>query len=112
MQTRIFCGFLFMICSQIALAAEPAKQQIPRPDEAQLLTYSPDNATIETRLDADITGDGLNDVVFVAASEDARVLIVMIGYADQFNMGHEPIGQAALEPHPLGPANLSVKKGC
>ncbi|MGH8106663.1 MAG: hypothetical protein ACREO2_10105 [Arenimonas sp.] len=113
MQTRIYCGFLFLIliCSQIALAAEPAKQQIPRPDEAQLLTYSPDNAAIETRLDADVTGDGLNDVVFVAASEDARVLIVMMGYVDQFNMGHEPIGQAALEPHPLGAASLTVKKG-
>lgn len=102
---------MFLIFSQIALAGAPAKLQIPRPDEAQLLTYSPDNTTIETRLDADITGDGLNDVVFVATSEEARVLIVMAGYANETDMGHEPIGQAALETFPLGPASLSVKKG-
>ncbi|MEO6171580.1 MAG: hypothetical protein ABIP02_00535 [Arenimonas sp.] len=111
MQTRNYCGFLFLILSPFALAQAPVKQQIPRPEEAQLLTYSPDNTSIETRLDADITGDGLNDVVFIAASEEVRVLVVMMGYANESSMGHEPIGQAALETYPLGSASLSVKKG-
>lgn len=111
MQTRIFGSFLFLMFSHFALGAEPVKLQVPRPDEASLLSYGPDNATIETRLDADFTGDGLNDVAFVAASEDARVLIVMIAYADELSSGIEPVGKTALEEHPLGSANLSVKKG-
>jgi len=111
MQTRTYSGFLLLIVSHFVLAQAPAKQQIPRPDEAQLLNYSPDGTRIETRLDADITGDGLNDVVFIAASEEERVLVVLMGYADETSMGHAPIGQAALETYPLGSANLTVKKG-
>lgn len=111
MQTRIWGGLSLLLFTQIALAATPGKPQLPRPDNASLLTYSPESSQIETRMDADITGDGLNDVVFVAASEDVRVLIVMAGYADDSSMGIEPIGQAALEVHPLAPASLSVKKG-
>lgn len=111
MKTRFCCVFILLFLPHTALAQTPAKPQILRPDDAQLLTYSPKDTNIETRLDTDVTGDGLNDVVFIAASEEVRVLIVMMGYADQFNMGHEPIGQATLETFPLGPASLSVKKG-
>lgn len=111
MQTRIWGGLSLLLFTQIALAATPGKPQVPRPDNAALLAYSPENTQVETRIDTDITGDGLNDVVFVAASEDVRILIVMMAYADELSTGHEPIGQVALETHPLGPASLSVKKG-
>lgn len=83
----------------------------PSPTAEELAAYMPDGAKIETRLDADVTGDGMVDVVFVAASEDVRVLKVMAAYADEFNNGHEPIGEAAMETYPLGSASLSVKKG-
>lgn len=111
MQTRIWGGLSLLIFTQIALAAPPGKPPLPPPDNASLLTYSPENSQIESRLDTDITGDGLIDVVFVAASEDVRVLIVMMVYADELSKGLETIGQVALETHPLGSANLSVKKG-
>lgn len=94
-----------------ALAVAPAKTQAPRPDTAILKNNSPDNAEIEVRLDGDFTGDGLEDVAFIAASEEKRVLIVMAGYVDQFDVGHEPIGQVELETFPLGAASLSFKKG-
>ncbi len=97
--------------SQTALAATPNKPQIPRPDNAILKNNSPDNTEIEVRLDGDFTGDGLNDVAFIAASEEKRVLIVMAGYAEEVDMGHDRIGQVELETFPLGAASLSFKKG-
>lgn len=111
MRTPISSCFLFLILSQAALAATPVKTQVPRPDTDVLKNYSPDNTEIEVRLDGDFTGDGLDDVAFIAASEEKRVLIVMAGYVDEFDLGHEPIGQAELETFPLGAASLSFKKG-
>ena len=106
------CGSFFMLVSMnIALAAAPEKIKPQRPDTAILKHYSPDNTEIEIRLDGDFTGDGLDDVAFVAASEEKRVLIVMAGYVDEFDLGHESIGQAELETHPLGAASLNFKKG-
>jgi hypothetical protein len=111
MRTPISTCFLFLMLSQTALAATPTKPQIPRPDNAILKNNSPDNTEIEVRLDGDFTGDGLNDVAFIAASEEKRVLIVMAGYVDEFDLGHEPIGQAELETFPLGAASLRFKNG-
>ncbi|MGH8052083.1 MAG: hypothetical protein ACREPB_15585 [Arenimonas sp.] len=111
MRTLISSCFLFLILSQAALAATPTKPQVPRPDNDILKNNSPDNTEIEVRLDGDFTGDGLNDVAFIAASEEKRVLIVMAGYVDEFDVGHEPIGQVELETFPLGAASLSLKKG-
>jgi len=111
MRTLFSTCFLFLILSQAALAATPAKIQPPRPDTAILKNNSPDNTEIEVRLDGDFTGDGLNDVAFLAGSEEKRGLIVMAGDVDEFDLGHELIGQAELETYPLGPASLSFKKG-
>lgn len=111
MLIRICVSFFMLISVNGALAVAPAKLQAPRPDTAILKNNSPDNAEIEVRLDGDFTGGGLEDVAFIAASEEKRVLIVMAGYVDQFDVGHEPIGQVELETFPLGAASLSFKKG-
>ncbi len=111
MLIRICVSFFMLISINTALAAASVKTQVPRPDTDVLKNYSPDNAEIEVRLDGDFTGDGLNDVAFIAASEEKRVLIVMAGYVDEFDLGHEPLGQVELETFPLGAASLSFKKG-
>lgn len=111
MLIRICVPFLLLFSIHTALAATPVRTQIPRPDTAELKNYSPDNTDIEVRVDGDFTGDGLNDVAFIAASEEKRVLIVMASYADEFNMGREPVGQLELDTYPLGAASLSFKKG-
>lgn len=111
MRTLFSTCLLFLTLSPAALAATSAKLQPPRPDTAILKNNSPDNTEIEVRLDGDFTGDGLDDVAFIAASEEKRVLIVMAGYVDEFDVGHEPIGQVELETFPLGTASLSFKKG-
>lgn len=111
MPTRIFSAILLLTLSQIALAAAPAKQQILRASDAELLVYAPENTELETRLDIDVNGDSLIDTVFIADSEEKRVLMVLMTYADKFNMGQEPIGKLELETFPLGKGNLRFEKG-
>lgn len=91
------------------IAAE--RVQPARMEAADLVSYMPDGADIETRLDGDITGDGLRDLVFVARNDEARVLKVMVAYADEFDMGYAPVGEMRMGESPLGAASLSVKKG-
>ncbi len=100
--------FLSMVAM---MAAAAGRIPPPSPSAEALAAYMPDGAKIETRLDADVTGDGMADVVFIAANDEVRVLKVMAAYSDEFNNGHEPIGEAAMEPDPLGAASLGVKKG-
>jgi hypothetical protein len=71
----------------------------------------PDGAQVETRLDADVTGDGLRDLVFVARNDEMRVLKVLVAYANEFDMGFDPLGEMRMGDSPLGDATLSVKKG-
>jgi hypothetical protein len=86
----------------------------PRPammTAEDLAVYMPDGGRIETRLDADLTGDGLRDLAFVAANDDVRVLKVMVSYVNEFDMGYDPVGEMRMGDSPLGAAKLSVKNG-
>lgn len=99
----------FVLATSPCIAAE--RPQPVRMEAEDLVSYMPDGASIETRLDEDVTGDGLRDLVFVARNDEVRVLKVMVSYADEFNMGHEPVGEMRMGDSPLGAASLSVKKG-
>lgn len=77
----------------------------------ELTGWMPDGAQVETRLDADVTGDGLRDLVFVARREDTRVLKVLVAYTTEVDMGFDPLGEMRMGDSPLGDAALSVKKG-
>jgi hypothetical protein len=78
--------------------------------DADLATYLPDRAEIESRLDADVNGDGRKDIVLVAHNDEARVLLVMAAYESAGASGYEPIGQGALEFGPLGNAGLRMQR--
>ena len=69
--------------------------------------------TVEARLDADFNGDGKVDAAAVIRDEEheGRSLQVLIGYADEGGMGHDPIDGVAMDPYPLGTASLSLRKG-
>ena len=96
----------------VALQATAQKLQHPPKMEAEeMAMYLPDGGTLEVRLDEDVTGDGVRDVVFVGRNDEVRVLKVMSGYVDEFNTGHGPIGEMRMGDAPLGSASLSVKKG-
>jgi hypothetical protein len=102
----------FLSLSAAATAAFAAERILPPPMSAEeVANYIPDGARIETRLDVDVNGDGMPDTIFVAASDDRRVLKVMVAYVGEFDNGHEPVGEVEMDVDPLGAASLSVKKG-
>lgn len=77
------------------------------PAEAALLRALPAGSTVESRLDADIDGDGVADLAFVGGIEDTRWLVVRMG---RKGGGFEPDSIDRNLDHPLGPASLAVKK--
>ncbi len=113
MSLHRFPRLFFVACCAMPAAPCVAADRIQpaRMEAEDLVSYMPDGATIETRLDQDVTGDGLRDLVFVARNDETRVLKVMVAHADEFNMGYEPVGEMRMGDSPLGDASLSVKKG-
>lgn len=115
--TRNAIGLLAMLGLAIAGPA-PAKDppgtgqpEFWIPSDKDLLVDLPDGAHLETRRNGDINGDGIPDVAFVGGNEDARWLVVKIGYKDELDWGFEPASiNKKLDPFPLGAASLSVKK--
>src|SRR5690242_1031281 len=83
-----------------AAMAVAIQAQAAAPDEAALLGRLPPGSAIETRLDADIDGDGIADVAFVGGNDDARWLVVEIGRKDG---GSEAAAIHHGLDHPLGP---------
>lgn len=94
--------------SFVALAASPA---LPPVGAAELALYLPDGATVERRIDADVTGDGIRDTVAIGRTDEDRRLVVLAGYVEEVDMGYRPIGELKMDPAPLGTAGLSVKAG-
>lgn len=95
--------------AHVAVCAD--RPQHPPLTAEQLVSHLPDGAGIETRLDADFTGDGRPDLAVVAANDDVRVLKIMVAYVGEFDMGFDPVGEMKMGSSPLGTASLSVKKG-
>lgn len=87
-----------------------ARVPLPRMGPDELATYLPEGAQVETRLDADINGDGLIDVAAVGVADDRRVIRVMLGYTTQTDLGYRPVGEGSLDLSPLAKASLVVRK--
>lgn len=104
---------LLMSLSVAAAGQEPPPE--PRPvleamaDESLVNQYS---GRVEARVDGDFNGDGDVDTAAVMRDDEAetRRLVVALGYRNEFDMGHEPSGEMAMDPYPLGAAVLSVTK--
>jgi hypothetical protein len=93
-----------------AQAAFAQQVPVPRMTEAQIKTQIGAD-DLEGRLDADLNGDGEVDTVFVQRGEDSRKLSVMVAYRTETDFGHDPVGALSLDPYPLGPASMEIKKG-
>lgn len=107
-KTALYCLCL-TAAGTMAFAAE--RLQPPPMSAEEIANYIPDGARIETRLDADINGDGMPDTIFIGASDERRILKVMMASVDEFDTGYQPVGEAGMDVDPLGAASLSVKKG-
>jgi hypothetical protein len=62
----------------------------------------------ETVMAADFNADGIDDQAMVVRNDDRRVLLVLLG---EKGGGFRRIGVGALDPFPLGEAELSAPKG-
>lgn len=105
-----------LISIALAAIALPAfAQRVPVMSAEEMQGLMPTGAKMETRVDGDFNGDGETDTAFVWRSEEgveeSRGLRVGVAYRNEFDMGHDPAGELSLEPFPLGPASLSVRKG-
>lgn len=86
-------------------------------DNTDIAEFITDGMRVESRIDVDLTGEGLPDVVFLAAGDESRKLVVLARYevdaaADRKAYeGLEAIDSLDLETTPLGSATISVKKG-
>lgn len=103
-----------MAGAMLMLAPAPAvAQRVPVPvaEEAELKGLSADGAEIEARVNGDLNGDGEIDTAFIERGDDQRRLHVIIAYRDEFNLGHDPIGEYALDVSPLGPAEMTIRNG-
>lgn len=105
-------SFVAGLLAASTLAAAGGQQPtFALPSDQDLLLDLPAAARLGTRRDGDINGDGTPDVAFVGGNDDARWLVVKIGYRDELESGYEPASiNKRLDPHPLGAASLSVKK--
>ncbi len=65
--------------------------------------------TVEVEARADLNGDGLPDLAYVARSEDMRELRVVTSYRSETDFSENPVQALALDPYPLGDAALAVK---
>ena len=112
------CACAALAVSASATATDPAGEgDVARPDDKLITEHYfpsmdlPADMQLETRLDADLNGDRLTDVAFIARNDDRRVLGVLLAFSEAMDMGHTPSGRAELGIDPLGPAGLTAPRG-
>lgn len=98
------------------LLASGAAQAMQRPEvpvmsDDEIAAALQAGEEVENRVDGDLNGDGDIDTAWIARSEDKRALHVQFAARGEFDMYHEPVGSADLDPYPLGPAEMTIAKG-
>ncbi len=87
----------------LALMAAPAAAQVgPQPMFAA-------GEELEVELHADFNGDGHADIAYIVRGEDRRELRVATTVITEVEIGENPPQVLALDPYPLGDAQLTVK---
>lgn len=66
---------------------------------------------IESRIDADLDGDGDADLAYVVSSPDARTLHVLMAKRVSVRQRYVPAGSLRLETVPREPSRLQIRKG-
>lgn len=96
-----------LLATAALAAAVLAAQSAQAEPVAGLAKFLPIGSEVEARVDADFTGDGFVDAAAVAVKDDERVLVVVASSP----RGLVKLGQTAMDPGPLGTAQLSVARG-
>lgn len=87
-----------------------AQGPVPPVGDDDLLAYL-GNMRIEARLDADVTGDRIDDVVYVASSAHERAVGVIDGGGPALRIGRRSIGEGTLDLSPQVPVVLDFTDG-
>ena len=95
----------------IAGAAGADDRVPPAMTDETLRLALPDGASIEARLDADLDGDGMKDVVVVARSDTDRVLKAFAAYSSETDNGFDPLGEMRMSYAPLAKTALRMLRG-
>ena len=67
----------------------------------------PAGSELEARVDADLNGDGIDDVAYLAGNEDSRALSVLLSEKGEVHVEHRP-DVLVLDPTSLGPGSLTL----
>jgi len=109
MKKRYPASMLLMACALPAFAGRaPATAD-------EVMNLLPDNVRVETRVDGDLNGDGDSDTAVLWRSEEGideeRGLKVILADEHEGKLGWRDIGGVKLDPFPLGPGSLSIRRG-
>ena len=107
------------ICSSLLLATCGGLQAAESPSGNADIAQFVDNRRVVSRLNADITGDGIADTIFVAADDNrfnVTVTVLMRLHGKTLTGkgrmdGLEGIDSLQLELTPLGPPTVTIRKG-
>lgn len=94
--------------------AHPLAAQTPDvsvAEDAELSIQLTRGESLETRVDGDLNGDGQIDTAFVGRGEGRRTLYILLAYREEFDFGHMLLPNGALDPSPLGNAELTIARG-
>lgn len=91
----------------LALLAAPAPMQAGAQVGPQPMFDAGEE--LEVELHADFNGDGHADVAYIVRGEDKRELRVATTFVTEVEIGENPPQVLALDPYPLGTAQISEK---
>lgn len=101
MRSTAFCALL-LVGSAFAGSAAAA------PDDGDLLAHLPPDARIESRVDADLTADGREDVAFVGCHDEQGCELVVLGARADGSYG--VLGRESFGFGGLGPPSVSATR--
>jgi hypothetical protein len=104
--SRLAWTTLLLACACFAVHAQ--RLPVPTMTDEQISELLEGDATLESRLDADLDGDGEIDTVFVTQDSRSRHAVAMLAYRDGADVGHRKIGRLRLDSPPLVRARLRM----
>jgi hypothetical protein len=104
--SRLAWTTLLLAC--VCFAVHAQRLPVPTMTDEQISELLEGDATLESRLDADLDGDGEIDTVFVAQDSRSRHAVAMLAYRDATGAGHRRIGMLRLDSPPLVRARMRM----
>src|SRR5688572_23342710 len=68
---------------------------------------SPLDTELEARVEADLNGDGIDDIAYLAGNDDSRALSVLLSERSEVHVDHRS-EVLVLDPASFGPGSLSL----